>query len=302
MTLRSAKTLAIASAIALAGTVSATAHAANWSDTFIGYRFGTQFTEPNNTQKIRKNILQFTHASGYDYGQNFLNVDILQSSKKDPTKNEPGHHFQSPYGTTGATEAYLVYRHQLYVSKLADADFSFGPVKDVTLTAGFDLNTKNTEFAPRKRLLVVGPTFKFDVPKGFVDLSLLYGKEWNHCGICNGPDQRNNVSFNSQFIASLAWALPFDAGAVPLKFQGLANFNGPKGRDGQNVKTKSEIMIRASLMADVGKMAFDKQNTLWVGVGYEFWHNKFGNRYDAAGNKKPGIRTTAPMLLAEWHF
>ncbi|HJD43881.1 MAG TPA: hypothetical protein H9906_02490, partial [Candidatus Paenalcaligenes intestinipullorum] len=255
-----------------------------------------------NTQKIRKNILQFTHASGYDYGQNFLNVDILQSSKKDPTKNEPGHHFQSPYGTTGATEAYLVYRHQLYVSKLADADFSFGPVKDVTLTAGFDLNTKNTEFAPRKRLLVVGPTFKFDVPKGFVDLSLLYGKEWNHCGICNGPDQRNNVSFNSQFIASLAWALPFDAGAVPLKFQGLANFNGPKGRDGQNVKTKSEIMIRASLMADVGKMAFDKQNTLWVGVGYEFWHNKFGNRYDAAGNKKPGIRTTAPMLLAEWHF
>ncbi len=299
MSLRSAKTLAIASAIALAGTVSATAHAANWSDTFIGYRFGTQFTEPSNPNKIRKNILQFTHASGYDYGQNFLNLDILQSSKKDPSSGS---------GNNGATEAYLVYRHQLYISKLADVDLSFGPVKDVTLTAGFDLNTKNTTFAPRKRLLVVGPTFKFDVPKGFVDLSLLYGKEWNHCGIapCNAPTGKNNISFDSQFIASLAWSLPFDAGAVPLKFQGLANYMTPKGKDGTGAKTSNEILIRTSLMADVGKMAFDKQNTLWVGVGYEFWHNKFGNRYNYSNGvrttKKPGIRTSAPMLLAEWHF
>lgn len=298
MSLRSAKTLAIASAIALAGTVSATAHAANWSDTFIGYRFGTQFTEPSNPDKIRKNILQFTHASGYDYGQNFINLDILQSSKKDPSSGS---------GNNGATEAYLVYRHQLYISKLADVDLSFGPVKDVTLTAGFDLNTKNTTFAPRKRLLVVGPTFKFDVPKGFVDLSLLYGKEWNHCGleICSNLG-RNNVSFDSQFIASLAWSLPFDAGAVPLKFQGLANYMTPKGKDGTGAKTSNEILIRTSLMADVGKMAFDKQNTLWVGVGYEFWHNKFGNRYNykdgVRTTKKPGIRTSAPMLLAEWHF
>lgn len=300
MSLRSAKTLAIASAIALAGTVSATAHAANWSDTFIGYRFGTQFTEPSNPNKVKKNILQFTHASGYDYGQNFLNVDLLQSNKKDPANN-------SSEGKTkkkGATEAYLTYRHQLYVSKLADADFSFGPVKDVTLTAGFDLNTKNTTYAPRKRLLVVGPTFKFDVPKGFVDLSLLYGKEWNHCGasFC----EKSSVSFDSQFIASLTWGLPFDAGALPMKFQGFANYMTPKGKDGTGAKTSNEILIRTSLMADVGKMAFDKQNTLWVGVGYEFWHNKFGNRYNYSNGvrttKKPGIRTSAPMLLAEWHF
>lgn len=53
------------------GTISAGAQAATWSDTFVGYRYGTQFTEPNNPENIEKHILQFTHVSGYSLGQNF---------------------------------------------------------------------------------------------------------------------------------------------------------------------------------------------------------------------------------------
>jgi deferrochelatase/peroxidase EfeB len=55
-------------------------------------------------------------------------------------------------------------------------------------------------------------------------------------------------------------------------------------------------------MADVGKVAFDKKNTLWVGIGYEYWYNKFGNRYKADGSLKPGIKTSAPTVQLEWHF
>ena len=61
--------------------------AANWSDTFVGYRYGSNFDEPSKTDKIKKNILGFTHASGYDYGQNFFNVDLLQSNSKDPAND-----------------------------------------------------------------------------------------------------------------------------------------------------------------------------------------------------------------------
>lgn len=290
--------LLAAACLGLIVSAAGTAHAANWSDNFIGYRYSPSYTEPTNPDTVTKNVLSFTHVSGYDYGQNFLNIDILQSSSNDPTSG--GSRNESSAG--GATEAYLTYRHQLLLDKVFDHDLAFGPVKDVALTAGFDLNTKNTAFAPRKRLLVLGPTLKFDVPKGFVDLSLLLGKEWNHCGLGAPACPEANVAFDPQWIVSLAWGLPFQAGSVPMKFQGFANYNSKKGRDYSGVETEPEILVRASLMADVGQMMFDKKNTLWVGVGYEYWHNKFGNRYYGNGAKKDGILTTAPTLQVEYHF
>lgn len=48
----------------------APAMAADWSDTSIAWRTGTRFAEPFNAKDIRKDIVQFTHASGYKYGSN----------------------------------------------------------------------------------------------------------------------------------------------------------------------------------------------------------------------------------------
>jgi hypothetical protein len=73
------------------------AMAADWADNAIGYRYGTKFAEPFNTQDITKNIINFQHASGYKYGTNFLNVDLLMSDRKDDN----------------AQEAYITYRHTL---------------------------------------------------------------------------------------------------------------------------------------------------------------------------------------------
>ena len=288
--LQAATAVAIATAI-----LPAAAHAATWSDTFVGYRYGTDFREPTNPEAVRKHVLQFTHASGYSVGQNFLNLDVLQSDNQDPA---------SPHarGTgTGATEFYLTYRHQLHLGKALDRSFAFGPVKEVALTAGFDLNTKNTAFAPRKRLLVVGPTLKFDVP-GFLDLSLLLGKEWNHCGLGGLACPKSDISFDPQWIVSAAWGIPFSAGAVPLKFQGFINVIGEKGEDYADVQTHTETLMRTSLMVDVGQMAWGKKNTLLMGVGYEYWRNKFGNHAYGNGVVKPGIDARAPTFQMELHF
>jgi len=263
------------------------AQAATWSDTYVGYRYGTKFTEPSNPNKIKKHVLQFTHASGYSLGQNFLNLDVLQSDSKDPANGS----------NSGATEAYLTYRHQVHLGKLFDKSMAFGPVREVALTAGFDLNTKNTTFAPRKRMFVVGPTLKFDVP-GFLDVSLLYARESNHCGLppCGLPANTNKISFDPYWVLSAAWGIPFEAGPLPMKFQGFMNYNTAKGKDYFNVKTKAETLVRTSLMVDVGQMAWGDKNSLWVGVGYEHWRNKFGN------HGKPGVNTNAPTLQLEWHF
>ncbi len=281
----------IAAALALSAPLATPAVAATWSDTFLGYRYGTQFHEPNNTKDVRKHVLQFTHASGYGLGQNFVNLDVLQSDKNDPISG----------GDSGATEFYLTYRHQLHMSKLFERSFASGPIRDLAFTAGFDLNTKNTRFAPRKRLLVVGPTIKFDVP-GFLDVSLLAGKEWNHCGLGAPACPEASIGFDPQLILSAAWGIPFQAGPLPLKFQGFINYNTAKGRDYAGVKTEPETLMRTSLMADVGQMTGSRKNTLLMGVGYEMWLNKFGNHANAAGVTKPGINTRTPTLQLEWHF
>ena len=180
-----------------------------------------------------------------------------------------------------------------------------GFIEDSKATLGlrnfyYDLNTKNTAFAPRKRLVVAGPTLKFNLPAGFLDLSLLAGKEWNHCGLAFCTDQEHG--FDAQWILSAAWGIPFQAGPVPLKFQGFINYNSEKGKDYSGVKTEAETLMRTSLIVDVGQMAAGRKNTLLLGVGYELWLNKFGNHATAAGVTKPGINTYAPTLQVEWHF
>lgn len=268
-----------------------TVQAANFSDTYIAYRYGNDFREPNNPNDVSKNILQFTHGSSYNYGQNFLNVDVLKSDSADPANNS----------SEGATEIYLTYRGQLYLGKIFDKDLSFGPVKEVAITAGFDVNTKNTKFAPSKRLLVIGPTLKLDVPI-FWDVSLLWGREQNHCGLGAPACPKADITFDPQAIFATSWLIPFQTGPLPLKFQGFLNIAGPKGPDYAGIETKTETLMRTSLMLDVGKMVGGTKNTVWLGIGYEYWRNKFGNHYNAKGVEKTGINTSAPTLQAEWHF
>lgn len=265
--------------------------ATTWSDTFVGYRYGADFREPNNSSDVRKNSLQLAHANGYALGQNFLSLTVLQSDGKDPANGS----------TDGATEYYGLYRHQLYLGKLFDRSLAFGPVKEVALTTGFDLNTKDTRLAPRKRLLVAGPTLKFDVP-GFLDVSLLAAKEWNHCGLGAPACPQGDVAFDTQWMLHAAWSIPGRLGSVPLKFQGTFTYNSKKGKDYANLDSAPETVARPALMVDVGQLLGNRKDGLLMGVGYEYWHNKFGTRNDARGNKRQGIETTAPTLQLEWHF
>ncbi|GAB2713531.1 hypothetical protein [Halomonas garicola] len=274
---------ALVGATTLAACAFTQAQAATWSDSFIGYRYGTDFTEPgpgpqkDGDKHIEKHILQFNYVGGHSLGQHLFNIDLLQSDSNDPTSG----------GDTGATEAYVMYRNQLHYGKLFGDELAFGPVKDVALTGGVDLNTKNTEFAPRKRQLLAGPTLKFDVPEGFLDLSLFYSYEWNHANFIGTRE------FDDYYQVNLAWGLPFEAGPVPMKFQGFFNYNGAKGKGGGSEHTKPERLSRPSLMMDVGKLAWGEENRLWAGVGYEFWRNKFGNK---------GVDTDAATFNLEWHL
>jgi hypothetical protein len=55
-----------------------------------------------------------------------------------------------------------VYRNTVSMGKVSGRELAYGPVSDVGLTLGFDVNTKDDAgYNAKKRVLVVGPTLAF---------------------------------------------------------------------------------------------------------------------------------------------
>lgn len=260
--------------------------AADWSDTFLGYRTGTQFREPGLDGTVEKNIVQLSHASGWAYGTHFFNVDMLMSDHRDPAAN----------GTTGANEVYVVYRGSLSLGKLHGKDLGFGPVRDISLTGGFDFNAKDNTFASKKRFLVLGPTLNFKVPAGFLDLGIWACHEQNYNGIVGRA-----VDFRTTFVVAAAWGIPFQLGNQGAEFKGYANYVGAKGKDGFGVETRPETLANLSLLFDISPL-FGTRKKVYVGGGFEYWNNKFGGRNQDGPAPATNRRVTAPMAQLQIHF
>lgn len=269
--------LASALLLALGSTAS---HAAEWSDNSVSYRYGTSFHEPANDKDVTKNILNFTHVSGYKYGSNFFTVDMLKSDKNDPANNGGG----------GAQELYAIYANQLHYGKITGNKVALGPISDFAWTTRIDLNSKDDAFASRVQKLILGPTIKFGGSWGWADLDFLSYKEKNHNGIVGKA-----VDFDLTWRIGGAWGVGFNAGPVPLKFNGWATYTGAKGKDGFGTETKAETWINAFLMVDAGKLMGGSKDTFLAGVGYEYVKSKFGS-------SGTGSKTSQPLLKLEWHL
>jgi hypothetical protein len=279
-----------------------TAYAADWSDTSLGYRHGNKFREPFNTNDISKDILSFTHASGYKYGSNFFTVDMIRSSDKDPVNGGGG----------GAHEAYAVYRTTFSGSKILGWDFkNSGFIRDVGLTAGFDFGAKNDQFSPRAWKTAIGPKFSFNVP-GFWDVAVVHRTERSHNWFATGPGFGGfgcvasstrvcnpDVHFDNTFALETAWMIALGQLGVPARFQGFLSHIGKKGKDGTGAETAAETYTEIALMFDVGSLAGHK-DAIFAGIGYQYWRNKFGS--DSSKDPTGGSIARTPQLLLELHF
>jgi nucleoside-specific outer membrane channel protein Tsx len=250
-----------------------TAAAADWSDTSIGYRYGSQFAEPFNNQDITKRIINVTHTSGSQYGTDFINLDVLSSGSTD----------------SDSTEAYLVYRHTADLGKLMGRDFKSGFVRGLGFTGGFDVNTKNDPFyASKKRMLVAGPTLMLDVP-GFLNVSLLALWESNKpVGIAS------RYSYDVHPMLTASWGIPVGSG---WSFEGYVNYIATKGRDEFGGGTAPETNFDGQIMYDISGAVGTKPNSLKAGFEYQYWRNKFGNLHPV-----PGSTAKTPMVRVEYHF
>ncbi len=198
-----------------------------WSDTYLSYRFLWQDKQPGSPKNTKENAVNLSHADAWAYGSNFFSLDVEQFSHQDPSNSASG--ATSP-NSTGSGEFYGLFRSTFSGNKIfATKAFAFGPIKDVGLEIGADWCTQNDQFASNKKMIVVGPQFAIDLPKGFWDVSLHVAHEWNtnayHSFTANGDGSDN---FDMVPELETAWLVPFNLGPVPLKFTGYANVIGPK--------------------------------------------------------------------------
>jgi hypothetical protein len=279
--------LALAPVGAFAQSETEEAAAPGFNDTSVEYKYGPNYREPGIRGFVPKNIVTLTYVDGGKMWSNFVNMDVLFSYSNDPAAGQNQNGAQ-------AVEFYGLYRGDLSLNMATRSQaFTVGPVlRDVSMQIGFDANTKNTEFAPAKKLLTFGPNFHFNVP-GFLNIALHVAREWNNNGIVG-----RSVEFDTTFEAEMVWAIPLAFTGLPLRFQGFMNVVAPKGRDGFGANTKTEVLAEPRLTLDVGALAFDKPNKVDVSLGYQYWLNKFGNNHDTV----PGSLASTVFVAARYHF
>ncbi|HEY4079308.1 MAG TPA: hypothetical protein VGM81_01315 [Burkholderiaceae bacterium] len=254
----------------------------NWNDTFVGARYSSNFRFPGSAEKVTQKIGSLTTIGGFKYGNYVFNVDYLVSDGANP---EAG-------GTKGAQETYSVGHVEFTAGKTLGHTLGFGPVRDVGLTAGYEFGSKNDAFDQRARMLMVGPTLEFAVPRGFWVLTAGWRTEKNYNGIVHA-----DLDYKTAWHVESAWMIPFNLGPAPVVFKGFVAITGPKGTDGFHVQTKTETLSRSSLLFDVGALA-GSPRTVYIGPGYEYWKNMFGTPSFEA----PGTKRSAAVLVGEIHF
>lgn len=242
----------------------------DYSDTYLSVRGLYADKQPGNRgndQFIAGNI---AYANGWTYGSNFVSLDFEDFGHQDLANAVVGK------SNSDSFELYAVFRTVLSGNKISGTkDFSFGPIRDIGLELGLDIDTQNDQFASYKKLLIAGPQFSINLPRGFWTITLAVSHEWNtDAFLTNG----NGTNYNPTGEIETAWSFPFALGPVPLNFTGFANFIGPKGVGGTgDFYHRIEILLHPKLLVDVGELAGYAPKKIEAGVGFEYWHNKFGS-------------------------
>jgi nucleoside-specific outer membrane channel protein Tsx len=279
-----------------------------FQDTVLEYRYETAATEPGAAVHFPKHIANVTHVDAYQYGTNFISADVLKSTSADPSAPATG-----PFKGDGSAEFYGIYRGAFSGNAFTNPKmFAFGPVKDISLGFGGDLEMHNNAFAAQKRAVVVGPQVSFNVP-GYFTIQINLYKEWNHNGIAQtgvpafpaNPDYDpvlGRVSFRPTAEFELAYAQPLTFTGLPLTFSGFANVVLPKGLDGFGNRTKTEFLTGNRLTLDVGSF-WGKPRLVDAFVGYKYWLNKFGtNAQFGTATYTPGSLEHQVFIGAAFHI
>jgi nucleoside-specific outer membrane channel protein Tsx len=152
--------------------------------------YGTQYKGFMTNDDMKAFVLSYTHASGWNYGDNFLFVDITRDYESEK------HSY------------YAEWSPRLSISKLSNTELSFGPISDLSVASTFEF--------PNQMNTLIGLGVDFSVPHfAFLQSNLYYR---------DNPDVDG-----STWQLTTAWAVPVKISSVSLVFDGFFDLAGTEG-------------------------------------------------------------------------
>ncbi len=265
------------------------AHRPQSTDTvtyWYGSNYRTPFVlKPNSGQaaNIVRNSLEYKHVDFWSMGSNFADVMLSKSNMAEPSAG----------GGDGAVEAYVTLRSTFGLNQITHTRaFQFGPVKNVAIEAGANLETKNSSFAPSERTIYFGPNVEFAVPRGYFNVGLHLRKEWNHEGVLGKTE-----NYDPDFNIEPSWMFPFAIGRVHMTYSGFAEYNTAKGADSFGVASVPEFLFRSAVSVDLGALMFKRAQVVELNGGLWYWHNEYGKPAN-----EPGTAQTTPIIGLTFHL
>ncbi|MDP5291162.1 nucleoside-binding protein [Oceanimonas sp. CHS3-5] len=259
------KKSALSLLVAMAGTQ---AFAADWSTTELHYQLGNLKQQPFGPSADRKsttNIYTLQHASGWKYGDNFFFVDY--SDWKDDQRQRDW------YG-----EGYFNFS----LGKISGRELSFGPVKDVGIVLGVNAGGDS-----KVRKYLPGIQLALEVPGAAFFNTLITAYIDDNVGVAGGGSPKESDSW----MLDTAWAFPFGIGNHDFSLEGHLEYIGSRHNEFGD-KVKAHVLAQPQLRYDLGKTLFNEPQRLFVGVEYQYWHNKYGS----------SVTESAVQGLAVWRF
>ena len=242
---------------------------------WYGPNYHTIFvTRPHSgqTADIARNSIELTHVDFWSKGSNFGDVVLNKSNIAEPATG----------GGAGAMEVYFTWRSNFGLNAMTGTRaFHLGPVRDVRIEVGTNLETKNSAYAPAEKTIYFGPNLQFAVPKGYLNVGLHLRKEWNHEAILGKTDD-----YAPDFNIEPNWLLPFTVGKAHMAWQGFADYNTQKGKDSFGSPTVSEFLVRHYVSLDAGGLLFHRPQVLDVNAGFWYWNNEYGKKGSLPGGEQ----------------
>lgn len=169
---------------------------------------------------------------------------------------------------SGSSTYYYEPTLRFSLKKMLNTDYSDGLVKDVLLA----VNVEKPKGQSGRRLLGLAVDLNM---KGFRFFkTMLFSR--------NNPDLAGDT-----YQLTVAWNYPFKIQGVSFLAEGFTDLAGSEG-----VTVANQLLVPRLLM-NVTDVFGLTESTLWAGIEWQYWHNKFG---------VDGVTESVPQLQVKYVF
>jgi hypothetical protein len=243
------------------------AFAINWANTEIHIQNGTLEQVGTDGAESKTTTLTLQHAHGWSLGENFFFIDYAKSNSNQRGRNpfNQGADDNSFYG-----EWYSF----LSLNKAVNYTPRLGLINDIGPLLGVN-------FAPDvdSWWLLPGIRFSLDLP----------GFHFSNIDITAFINQGSGSSTDNQFViidestswmADFNWAYPFSIGQTNWSLEGHIEYINGRHQHSNfgDTKLSDWVLAQPQLRLDAGQLLFNKKDTFFIGLEYQYWHNKLGEK------------------------